>query len=495
MTAGTIRTLRALAAAALGLALTAGSAPAAAADGEVRTESALGGYSIDATASPLLVLLDDPSVPIPRPPGGALLEADPSYTATTLSTGPQARALASTVWPGTLLGDGLNTATEGQSGDYPIKADARYPGGPQTDACCSLDPAQRQEPVPGSGAGMFATAKGLDVVAEARTGASPNPENLAVGQAQSRSGSTVVEGAGVASAQADVSDVSVMAGLIRVQNVRSTLESRSDGTTGSSSGTTTVTGLEIGGMGFVVDEQGVRPVQDGKPGAPPVPAVPADQALAELIAMGITVEPVSQAETLDGATVTRTAKGLRITVDTALFNAALRESPVPDALGPLFGQAPPELQGGLFYLLSATPKVTFVFASASVSSATSLPIVFDFPELGPFPLAPPALTNNAPNVLGGTFGPTGGVTAPPSLSAVGGAPPQVAESLRPVAAPRQPVEGFGGIAAGFVLLGLLGAAAGGRGLMGLRALALGGLPLGNGCALGAPGTVPDLRGA
>lgn len=486
MNAGTTRPRRALVAAVLGSALAAGSAPAAAADGEVRTDATLGGYSIDATASPLLVLLDDPSVPIPRPPDAALIEADPSFTRTTLSTGPQARALASTIWPGTLLGDGINTATEGQSGDYPIKADARYPGGPET---------ENKEAPPGSGAGMFATAKGLDVVAEARTGASPTPENLAVGQAQSRSGSTVVEGAGVATAVADVSDVSAMAGLIRVQNVRSTLESRSDGTTGTSSGTTTVSGLQIAGMGFTVDEQGVRPVQDGKPGAPPAPAVPADQALAQLAALGFTVEPVGQAETVDGPTVSRTAKGLRITVDTALVNAALVQSGLPNALGPIFGQAPPELQGNLYYLLSATPKITFVFAAASVSSATSLPIVFDFPELGPLPLDSGLSFGAVPGGLasGSGFGSAGGIATPP-LTAIGGTSPAVA-NLKPVAAPREPVEGFGGIAAGLVLLGLLGAAAGGRGLMGLRALALGGAPLGKGCAFGALGTVPDLRGA
>ena len=64
--------------------LAVASAPAGAAE-QVRTETALGGYRIDATASPLLVLLDDPSVPIPRPPGAALLEADPSFTKTSLA--------------------------------------------------------------------------------------------------------------------------------------------------------------------------------------------------------------------------------------------------------------------------------------------------------------------------------------------------------------------------------------------------------------------------
>lgn len=466
--------------------LAVASAPAGAAE-QVRTETALGGYRIDASASPLLVLLDDPSVPIPRPPGAALLEADPSFTKTSLTTGPQSRAVASSLWPGTLLGDGLNTATEGQAGDYPVQADARFPGGPETEVL---------EPVPGSGAGMFATASGLDVAAEARSGASPNPETLGVGQAQSRSSSTTVEGVGIASATADVTDVSLMAGLIKVQQVRSTLETRSDGTTGSSTGTTTVSGLEIAGMGYTVDEQGVRPVDQGQPGQAVLPGLPANPAADPLTALGFTVEPVGQSETVEGSTVSRTAKGLRITVDTALLNSVLRQTPLPDQLGPVFGQAPAEMQGALFYLLSATPKVTYVFAWAAVSSATSLPIVFDFPSLAPFPLAPAPIAVAPPFNAG--FSAPAVLGAPPRQYADTAAPgdqPAVAGAIRSVAAPREAPAAFAGIAAGLVLLGLLFAAGGGRALMALRALALGAVPLGKGCALGASGAVPDLRGA
>jgi hypothetical protein len=460
---------------------------AGAQEAEVRTDTPdLGGYSVDATASPLLVLLDDPSVPVPRPPDSALIEADPSYTRTTLSTGPQSRALSSTVWPGTLFGDGINTATGGRSGDYPVAADARFPGGPVEKVV---------EPVPGSGVGMFSRALGLDVVAEAKSGASPNPNLLGVGQAQSRSSSTVLEGVGASSATSDVSDVSLMGGVIRVRNVHSTLESRSDGTTGATIGTTTVTGLEIGGMGFVVDDNGVRPVQSGKPAPPVAPGVPA-QTTDPLETLGITVEPPLQSQTIEGSTARRVAQGLRITVDTVVFRQALNATPLSEVLIPIFSGAPPEFQGELFYLLSATPKITFIFAAASTSAAANLPIVFDFPPLAPAPAPlPPATTPSTP--IASALAPAGGggFSAPPAPVTGGALPPDIAETIRPVAAPRAPVEGFGGIAAGLLLLGLLGAAGAGVGLNRLRDAALAGGLLGKGCTFGAPGSVPDLRGA
>jgi hypothetical protein len=98
----------------------------------IRTDTSLGGYSVKTNAAPVKVLIDDPASAIPHEPGSAILEVDPAYTAVTLESGPNARALASALWPGTLLGDGIGAATGGQLPGYPVKADARYPDKPYT---------------------------------------------------------------------------------------------------------------------------------------------------------------------------------------------------------------------------------------------------------------------------------------------------------------------------------------------------------------------------
>ncbi|MDQ3610482.1 MAG: hypothetical protein M4D85_02540 [Actinomycetota bacterium] len=469
---------------ALVLALTAG---AAAAVDPVRTMTGLGGYRINATGAPLQILLDDPTIPLPRPPEAAVLEADPSFTQTTLSTGPQGRALASALWPGTLIGNGLPNLSEGAP-DYPIKAEASFPGGA---ALASAEP------------GMDASAQGLDVVATASGATPPQVEQspLRSGTTASRSASTVIDDIGIASVIAEASDVDLM-GLVQVRSVRTTVLSRSDGRLGSTEGTTVVSGLTVNGQGYTVDDRGVRPVQGDQRGGSVLPALPAaPQGLADA---GITVDPVVHSEQLSGATASRVATGLRISIDTAALRAALGDPQFGDSLGQVCGAVPaeglppplPSAQGNCFYLLSATPKITLVLAAGSVSAAANLPRSLPVPAV-PLPPLPPGRVAagpvpsrataalevlSAPPVLGGPPAPgQPPLVAPPTAVALS-EPPSIAAV-------------FAGIFVGLVLASAAAAGLAGRGLLALQAVAfLGGAGPGTRCSLGAPKDIPDLRG-
>lgn len=147
-----------VATAALVLGLPAGPVLAAPEDSEE-----LGGYQLDTEAAPVSVLLYEDTLPIPAEPQG---EVHLSYTQTTMNTGPAGRAVASSVWPGPTIAEGLPQFTGSQQTQYPIKAIASYPGGQQE---------VRKEPAPGTG--MRAHANEGVFRATARVAEPPMPGN------------------------------------------------------------------------------------------------------------------------------------------------------------------------------------------------------------------------------------------------------------------------------------------------------------------------------
>ena len=451
----------------------------------IRTDTTLGGYAVTVEGAPFKLLVDDPKAAVPRPTGSAIVEGDPNYTYAATTTGPNTRGIAATVWPGNLFGEGLPQVTGNPDTVYPLKAEARYPDKPYT--ATGKDGGQTSN----------ASALGLDAMASA-TGAPPDKTGqVTLGDASSSSITTVNDkNVAVGDVLSKVSDVDLLAGVIHIGSVSTVLHVANDGKTMASSGKTTVCGLTIAGQGYTVDDTGVHSVA-GNNALPPV-AGPS-----QLAALGITVSGIVQSVKRGDGVISRAASGLIISVETAPLKAQLKPvyDPIKGVYNTIVGMViPPAQQGQFYYLINASPKLTFVFGSANASSAAILPLSFDggFPSFPAFPPAqPPAtvpgqptqpvLPGSAPDL--GSVGIVGSVT-PPTVS-TGNVPVLQPPGIVP-AASSAPATTFGGINAGWLLFALAVSGGIAFGLMRFLGLAAG-VPFGLGCRLGAPTSLPNFR--
>lgn len=454
---------------------------------DIRTDAGdLGGFTSEAEGSPFSILFFEESVPIPTDPGDPQMETTTSYSLARLATGPTSRATASSTWPGPAFGDGFPTICSCDQ-EWFVKADARYPETPHT----------ADQSAPGAGSGMQARALGLDVLARAESSQSPNEENAGYGSVSSVSTATVPEDEAVIVTHVDAAaeDVSLMGGIVTIDSVRTILEARSDGENATTSGSTEVSGLTIGGQGYTVDEDGARPVQDDEPGdgAPPVGSPGGDDVRE---ALGIEVILAGHEETVNGADAERQAGGFTVIVDSKVMKEALT-GPIP--INDVISNLPPDIYVQLLGFLALGPEIHYVFGRGSVRSAASPPFVLpDLPAPPPPPAAPvePPPADPAPPapVASGFFNPPPpqtGVFEPPT-------PAEPAPEVAPPADGAPQVLGAGPIPLGsgvppatYVLwLALVALAA--YTLPYLTDRAMGGMtsPF---CDRGAPKRVPDLR--
>ncbi|MCU1602327.1 MAG: hypothetical protein JWO22_3036 [Frankiales bacterium] len=450
----------------------------------VRTDTTLAGFAVSVEATPLRILLDDPKLQIPHDAGTAVLEADPNYTLASVKSGPNARAVTSTLWPGNLLGEGLAQVAAGAPA-YPLKGEARYPDKPY------------DHPGVDNGQLSGAHAEGLTATATADGTPTNKPGQVMVGAVNAVSNATVDEkNVAVGTATSAVQDVDLLGGVIHVGSVASTLSTSSDGTKSRSTGTTTVSGLTIAGQAFSVDDKGLHAAGSGSalPGLD-TPAAVSDK-------LGITAHVINQSAGTMANGISRAAGGLVIKVDTAPLRAAL--SPATTVVNPVLNgliaqitKLNPSIGSNLYYFVKATPNITFVFGSANSSSAATLPLKITFPGFGnPFP---PAIGGGLPPVStpGGNPG-VGTAVIPGITPTTPDAPPTYADGT-PAAPTVQPGTsnaaatdaGSKGIGAGWLFGALVGSGLVGWVLM--RFLGLAGGALGIGCRLGAPTSVPNLR--
>ena len=451
----------------------------------IRTDAGnIAGYTLRARGAPATIRFFDPVIPVPADPGDPNFELTVGHVDASLKSGPLSRAVASDLWPGAGVGEGMPQFANGQ--EYPIKAEADYPGGETHE--------QRKE-APGGG-GMVAIADGLDVKAVTRPATSQAPAVADYASMTTTAVSTVKDDHASASVNIVTSGLKLLGGIVSVDGMHSAASAVSDAEQGTVDHSLTVTGLTVAGIHYVVDDTGVHVAQDGggdgKDGG--IADVPAKLGGTVDLAktLGLKVEAVGIDTTTEDAKASETLGGIRITMDTGPLRHLIDTGGLQPVLDPL----PDQIEGQVLTILTLAPKIEIVLGRANVTANATKPLELD---------------------LGGTAGTATGVTPgastpldlPTTTSSVGSAPgfgsststppdvaaPQVAPQQQPAVALQAGAavpDPFGGLNPGVVLFGVVVAGLAAYGLRGLTAGALGLLPA-SGCAKGAACDVPDLR--
>jgi hypothetical protein len=439
---------------AAGLVLPAGLLLAAPAEARAR----LGGYTLEAQADPVSVLLYDPVIPVPAEPQ---LEARLSYTHAMMDTG-TGRAVASALWPGSAVGEGLPQLAGNPDAKYPVQTSAASPGGPKDG---------KQQP------GMRAHAD--DKTVEAQTGFSvsggsgsstmpadlPSMPLLAepTGFA-ARSRDAVSSSEASSAAETSSSMVSLLGGLVKFYGLHVVSQATTDGDAGRATGRVTYTGVSVLGRELAVDHDSVR-TPTGSPVSYPQPPAGLSSALAPL---GITLGLPKVDKKLHGAEARVASHGPVLTVHTKVLRQKL--DPVTAALQ---NALPGQLRDQLDPVLRLAPKIVIVLGDTSADANA----------------APQA---DLPSGLG-TGGPVSGGT-PPGMPHSGATPDSGSSSggnvRLPVVAGRPASSaGFAGLPPGVLVAGLAIAAVASWGLRRMSGL----LFASEVCEHGQISGVPDLR--
>lgn len=392
--------------------------------------TSLGGYELLGRATAIRTLYDAPgSLPI-----GPLVEVTAPEAQASLATGPFGNALASTLYPGPLV-EGAPSLLAGQGA--PTQDVPPYP---VVVRAASSGPAEASdEPAPG--VRMATRVDGTEVEALSTTTAAQDDAVLDAGGSRSHATSVADGPTARSTAEAEVSDVVALGGLLRIDSVRSELEATSDSTSGRSKGRTVVSGASFAGIAVSIDEDGLTIAEDGAgggagegEGGPLGPVggqlgdglAPATDALDDLLAQGkdalndalaeagFTIRVSEPRETTEGAGVTRTTEGLVIAYDREVGDTPLQDALSQIPLPPVPG-SPVSSPGDVVAIMTNRQISEISIGRAEVRAGASP--AFEAPTFTPIIDPPPSASPAAPIVVGQTpsrSGPVSVGTSDPS---------------------------------------------------------------------------------
>jgi hypothetical protein len=391
-----------------GLALVLSSLPAAASVAEENAE--LVGY--DAAANGMAFTVR-PSIPALLPVE-APFEATVSLATATLSSGGQGFGRASTFFPGTPI-VGIRPLIEIASGtrlplpDYPIVVESR-----------EFEDAKHNEQ-PG-----FTMSSDVDperAVAIADAGGMAIPGALSVHSSRTVS-TSLLEGSEVSATSTSTLDGIDIGGVVTIESIVSTASVVTDAVSATCGGDVVLNGVSVNGQAATVDADGLH-----LQGESVLPAGPlADATQPDLGATGITVRLLGGVDTCEGPTGSRSTSGVLVSV------------PLPAA-----GSIPPG--GHLDVILAST--------SASAGGST-------LPSFEPAPFEPAPQLGNVVSRLPGP--PTGGAALQPVVLPPSPTPPARSTSPASAITSAEPVSySFAGVPAPMLVgLSLLALPAGRR---------------------------------
>lgn len=447
----------------------------------------LGGWNVSADGNAVDVVIDNQTGLAGIHP---LTEADLPEAQTQFATGPFGSGLATVFWPGAAGANFGSLSSElgfpsqldplTSKLNDPVRASAQYP----------LGPATADYPAGGSPSGlavMHATAQPGGTTADA--GVVKQSAATVLGFASATGSSTSTAGkTAKGDATSALKDVSLVGGLIDIGSITSTAEAVSDGTTGSGSASTHVTGVTVLGQKASIGSDGlVVPNFPSSLSSLTGPLV--QNAISQVISgLGITVKEFPSTKAANGSGYTASSGGVSIEIDPPSSAAPLLEQ-AASTLAPLFpSQAAiiPTLPG---LLQGMTLTITLGRATASANASTAY-----VPNFNNIPLPPSAGTTGG---LNGSSGGTGSATVSSTPAGTGGSGPSVAGTpgsagttggngnpSAPVAqSPAALINLSQPLGAGLVLLGILATLAVGYGLWRLGRMLL---PIDHGpaCPLG-----------
>ena len=356
-------------------------------------DTSLGGYDGTATAAVIRLEIFDPTIPIPATPQ---IDGSVGYTSSTVETGPTTRALASYLWPGSVIGDGFDQLLKQPGAVYPLQVNSRYPATTQAPAKNTIQFTD--------GNGMTTSSDGFNTAAnvtllglagdntnitggigtglgklmtkdptKAHTGISPQP--LPIGKSlaalitaqnlTSSSTTTVQDKTVTVVAHAAASNIGLLGGIIKIDGLDVMSKVVSDGTKATVSGDATVGAVSILGVKLPISANGVNL------GLPALSKTVSDL-LGEL---GLGIQAVPVAHSVTGAQGEYHSQALILTVDTKPL-----KSIVNNILSPLFAKLPANARTQLQPILDLGPK--FVINIGTADATGSAAPAFDIGGFG-----------------------------------------------------------------------------------------------------------------